>query len=174
MLDEENLRRLAEMGIDVYVPRAAAERAASVASPARSAASDEARATAQSSGTDDGMSAAQAQATVVLLADATSASARGLIADVVRALGFASIACVCSEARDEGALATASALVMFGDRQVRAAGAVLPAQRQREIGWVAVAELATLAGDGSAKRALWSELKRMVRELAARRAPARR
>lgn len=174
MLDEENLRRLAEMGIDVYVPRVAAQRAATIAPPARSGANAGWRATAQSARTDDGMSAEQTQAAVVLLADASSAGARGLIADVVRALGFASIACVCADARDEGALATASALVMFGDPEIRAAGAVVPAQRQREIGWVAVSELAALAGAGSAKRALWSELKRMARELAARSAPERR
>ncbi len=172
MLDEENLRRLAEMGIDVYVPRAAAARAAAVVSPATGA--DGAHAIAASVPAVPGDPTAQVQPEVVLLADAVSTGARALVLNIVRTLAFARIACVHREASDEAALAGVRALVMFGDHQVRAAGALVPAQRQREIGWVVGAELAALAADGSAKRALWSELKRMARELATRSAAARR
>ncbi len=161
MLDEDNLRRLAEMGIDVYVPRKVTVHVGAAA-PAR----DGAQSTQES--------ATLAHTPVVLLADTTSSGARSLIADVVRALGFAQISCAHGDARDERVLANAHALVMFGGRQVLAAGALVPAQRQREIGWVATAELETLAHEGSAKRALWSELKRMARELAIRHAVARR
>ncbi len=174
MLDHDNLRRLAEMGIEVYLPRSTLQRDA-VARPPLSAAESGATRVEWASISEvvDG-TAAQAAATVVLLADATTEGARALVANVVRALGFARIVCVLGEARDEAELAGAHAMVMFGDRQARAAGALVPAQRQREIGWVVGAELSALAANGSAKRALWSELKRMVGELAARAAVARR
>lgn len=165
MLDEDSLRQLAEMGIDVYVPRRVAGSTVA-ASPPRDG--------AQPTQAPGGEPAIQAQTAVVLLADTTTAGARMLIADVVRALGFARISCAQCDAGDERALATAAALVMFGSGQVRAAGALVPSQRQREIGWVAAAELDTLAREGSAKRALWSELKRVARELAAHHAVAPR
>ena len=167
MLDEENLRRLAEMGIDVYVPRLAEHHAD--ASPAQAAAGN----VGNSIPAPRGEPAIKTSIQVVLLGDAPSARARGLMTDIVRALGFAHVACARGDANDEALLAATSALVMFGERQVRAAGALVPAQRQREIGWVAAGELDTLAGDGAAKRALWSELKRMARELAGRSTPAR-
>jgi len=55
--------------------------------------------------------------------------------------------------------------VLFGDALARTVGAVLPAQRQREIGWVVTGELAVLARDAQGKRALWSELRRLVRKI---------
>ena len=180
MLDEANLRRLAEMGIDVYVPRVAVAHTA-MAAPA--AVADPMLVVALPASTQRTLrvnaDAAAAETSsvsvaVVLLADAASASANALVADVMRTLRFARIGCAHASAHDDAALAAASALVMFGDRHVRAVGALLPAQRQREIGWVVSAELAVLARDASAKRGLWSELKRMMRELAARTDPARR
>lgn len=169
MLDEDNLRRLAEMGIDVYVPRRAG-----VQSPLLAAASGGVRVADKPVADLVDSNAAQVPANVVVLADATTKAARALVANVVHALGFAGITCAHGQARDEASLAAAHALVMFGDRQVRAAGAVVPAQRQREIGWVVGADLSALAADASAKRALWSELKRMARDLAVRGAAARR
>lgn len=183
MLDEANLRRLAEMGIDVYVPRVAAARAAQAAPAAAPAVADPLPAVAAPSSAQPILRAhADApvavapteQAAVVLLADTALASANALVTDVVQTLKFARIACAQGVAHDEAALAAASALVMFGDRQARTAGALLSAQRQREIGWVVSAELPALAGDVPAKRALWNELKRMMRELAAHTDPARR
>lgn len=179
MLDEVNLRRLAEMGIDVYVPRIAAARVAKAAPAAADsmpavATPSTAQPTSRAHADAPVASAPTAQAVVVLLADATLAIANALIVDVVRTLKFARITCVHGAAHDDAALAAASALIMFGDRHARLAGALLPAQRQREIGWVVGAELPALAGDAQAKRALWIELKRMMRELAARSDPARR
>jgi hypothetical protein len=164
MRNEASLRRLTEMAIDVYVPRAAARDVAPYAvavAEAPQAAAAEAPAPA---------SAAAAPAAVrvdaLLLADGAAADA--LLRDVVRALAFARISAVRGTASDEAALANAAALVMFGEAQVRAAGAALPAQRQRDMGWVVAAEPSALAGDAGAKRALWSELKRMLRGLHAR------
>ena len=178
MLDEANLRRLAEMGVDVYVPRVAAKavpRAVSaVSDPARAIAAASAASGTTRVDDETRVTTSAPQAAVVLLADTPSASAVALIADVVRALKFARIACARGEARDETVLAAASALIMFGDRHARVAGALVPAQCQRQIGWIVSAELPALAVDASAKRALWSELKRMVRGLAPRTGLARR
>jgi hypothetical protein len=147
-MDDRELRRLAEIGVDVYLPRVVAH------APQATAASPPIAATAA---VDAGG--------VLLLADASNARGAALLAGVVRALAFARIACAQAAVAEESALATARALVAFGDMQARAAGAALSAQRQREIGWVVTAEPATLAGDARAKRALWSELKRVVRPL---------
>lgn len=137
------LRRLAEMGIDVYVPRAA-RRGGDVAAPVVAAPSP-------------------ATARVLILAAAPAK----LLADVARALRLARIEAVEADPRDAVALAAAAGLLLFGDAPVRAAGAALPAQRQREIGWVATHEPEALARDASAKRALWSELRRLARRLGA-------
>lgn len=183
MLDEANLRRLAEMGIDVYVSRVAAARAAKAVSAVAPAVADSipaiatlpyAQPTSRAHADAPVAFAPTGQAAVVLLADITSASANALLAGVARALKLAGIACAHGEARDEAVLAAASALIMFGDRHARTVGALLPARRQREIGWIVSAELPALAGDAPAKRALWSELKRLIRELAVRSDPARR
>src|SRR5450759_234258 len=88
MLDEANLRRLAEMGIDVYVPRVAAARAAKAAPAAAPAVADPLPAVAAPSSVQP-ISRAHAdapvavalteQAAVVVLADTTLASANALV-----------------------------------------------------------------------------------------------
>jgi hypothetical protein len=164
MRNEASLRRLTEMAIDVYVPRAASRGAAPVATAAVEAPP------APPVAAETPASAAATQAAVrvdaLLLADGAAADA--LLRDVVRTLAFARISAVRGAASDEVALANAAALVMFGEAQARAAGAVLPAQRQRDMGWVVAGEPSALAGNAGAKRALWSELKRMVRGVHAR------
>ncbi|HEY6942814.1 hypothetical protein [Dokdonella sp.] len=161
-MDDADLRRLAEIGIDVYLPRGPA-RAACVEPVAASMAAATAAATAVPNAGG-----------VVLLAEASGARAAALLDGVKRALAFARVDCVRIDVVDEAALASASALVAFGDARARAAGAALSAQRQREIGWVVTAEPGLLAGDAHAKRALWSELKRIARPLLqVRRAGAR-
>ncbi|HEU4665575.1 MAG TPA: hypothetical protein VFS55_16215 [Dokdonella sp.] len=152
-MDDADLRRLAEIGIDVYVPRESPRVAGAAA------AQPLARAPAAAA------SEAPVAGGVVLLAGASGVRGDALLAGVTRALALARIDCVRIDAADEAVLATASALVAFGDARARAAGAALSAQRQREIGWVVTAEADLLAGDARAKRALWSELKRIVRPL---------
>lgn len=156
-MDETGLRRLAEIGVDVYVPRDAA-RAAEATRPA-----DAMPVRVPAAAADE--TAARKAAHVLLLADASTGSGNALLAGVARALAFARIPCMHAATADEDALAGARALVAFGEARARAAGAVLSAQRQREIGWVVTADPATLAADARAKRALWSELKRIVRPL---------
>jgi hypothetical protein len=167
MRTEASLRRLAEMGVDVYLPRAAM-RASNAARPvvaeahAVVAPPEPTRSTSASS---DRAEERVGAAEVLLLADSGSPVAKALLADVARTLKFAHIACAHAGASEEAAMSAAVGLVMFGDAQARAVGALLPAQRQRELGWVVGAELPVLAGDARAKRALWSELRRMTRSL---------
>jgi hypothetical protein len=145
MRDEASLRRLAEIGIDVYVLRGSQAAAATTSDASAS-------------------SATARDPVVVLLADATVAPR--LLGDVRRAFAFARVGCRVEAGPDEDALAAADALVAFGDALARAAGACLPATRQQSIGWVVLAEPGGLARDARAKRAMWSELKRILRNLA--------
>ena len=160
-MDEHDLHRLAEIGIDVYLPRGASR---PMHAPADAVAAPSAAGATDPPGTGG----------VLLLGDASSARGAALLAAVARALAFARVACTRAAVAEEAALADARALVAFGDARARAAGAALSAQRQREIGWVVTAEPGLLAGDAHAKRALWSELKRIARPLLqVRRAGAR-
>jgi hypothetical protein len=143
MLDEASLQRLAEMGIDVYVPRAAATMPAGAAA---------ARAPLCARGR------------VVLLARSDDARASTLLAQVARALAFARVECAVAQRADASALADARGIVVFGEDLAREAGSMLTSERQRTPGWVACGEAAIIADDARAKRALWSELRRLVRE----------
>lgn len=155
MLDETSLARLAEMGIDVYVPRGTPGLRASViasALPPGDPLPDRA-----------GPATHAVHGRVLVLATIGGTGHKVLMANVVRALRFARIETRPGDVDDEAALVAASALIVFGDTLVRGVGAVLPAQRQREIGFVVAGDLDTLAGDARAKRALWSELRRLAR-----------
>ncbi len=163
MLDETNLRRLAEMGIDVYRPRAQA------APPAPSAGIEQA---APAGGAGSAVCIGQVE--VLLLAAADSKPAAALLADVARALRHARVGSVQTSSPDEAAFEGASVLVAFGDARARAAGAQMPAQRQQGMAWIVSAELHELARSAQGKRALWSELRRSLRGLAARRDSGRR
>ena len=154
MLDEINLRRLTEMGIDAYVPRAVA-RPAGITSSARAAETMTASAAPRSD---------RASPRVVLLARADDARAKALLAQVSRAFAFARIECTTTHRADESSLAEVRGIVVFGEALAREAGSVLTTERQRTLGWVAGADAAAIAGDARAKRALWSELRRLVRE----------
>jgi hypothetical protein len=171
MRDEASLRRLAEMGVDVYLPRAAMRAVAEPPAFATDAQAHESMQQARPADAAAVLDAPTAAPAVLLLADVQSPLAGKLLGDVARALRFARIACVPARTRDEAELGTAVGLVMFGEAQARAVGAVLPAERQREMGWVVGAGLSALSVDATAKRALWSELRRMTREMAKARRP---
>ena len=170
MRDEASLCRLAEIGIDVYRRRGALPRDAAapsevatqrpVQAPARIVAHGDARIA-------DNADAGQA-ADIVVLADAMSKAAQGLLTDVLRALRGAGFVCAHSDAGDRSALARAAAVVILGQAQARAAGAVVSVQRQMAIGWVVGTDASALIGNAGAKRALWSELRRILRRLAVR------
>lgn len=156
MRDDASLRRLAEIGVDVYVLRHAARPAADAA-PARVTAPQAAVAATDEASLHG----------VVVLADERAPRAARVLADVGRAFALSRIRCRFTAQASEATLAGAAALIAFGESHARAAGACLSSQRQGEIGWVVVGEPVRLVGDAQAKRALWSELKRVMRPLSA-------
>jgi hypothetical protein len=157
MLDEERLRRLAEMGIDVYVPRGHA--------PARANAVTATQPAAAATPAAQAKAGAGGRTIVLVLADAGSRWANGVVTGVERALKFARIAYATTDACEESALAGAAGVVVFGDALARKAGSMVPAQRQQAMGWVFAADSTSIARDAHAKRALWSELRRLLRTL---------
>lgn len=157
MLDDVSLLRLAEMGVDVYAPRSARRESGADREPVDSAAA----------AFEASRPLARASARVVLLARADDARAKGLLAQVVRALAFARVDGVVEAAIDEARIGDAAGLVVFGDALVRQAGAALSADRRKNLQWVATGDSAEIAASGSAKRALWSELRSLIRALRA-------
>ncbi len=157
MLDEANLRRLAQMGIDVYLPRRP-----TLAMPARGA--EVVVASAQTVA-PIAKSSAGAHA-VVLVADARSGGR--FLADVARALAFAGVGSARICAPDWTALDSAGVVIAFGEVHARAAAALLSAQRQQQVDWIVTGEFAELAGNAQRKRALWTEVKGILRMLSAR------
>lgn len=143
MFTDASLRRLAEMGVDVYLPR--------TASPSS------APATAAPSARE-----AAAAVAVYLLADAPE---HPLLPALLRVFSGAGITAAVARVPTAGDLLGARALVVFGAAQARAVGGLLSAAQQDALGWVAAATPAELAGDALAKRALWGELKQLLRQL---------
>ena len=143
MFTDASLRRLADMGIDVYLPRTAARPAA--------------LATATPAGHEATVAAA-----VYLLADTPE---HPLLAALLRVFSSAGIPAAIARAPTANGLAGARALVVFGAAQARAVGGLLSAAQQDALGWVATTTPAELAGDALAKRALWGELKHLLRQL---------
>jgi hypothetical protein len=136
MRDDASRARLTEMGFELYVPRGVRAYA----------------------------SAAQVRARVALIARDASMTGRSLLVQVARAFAFARVdAVVASDARDAGG---ADGLVVFGASLAREIGATMPAERRKSIMWTHAAEPGEIAGSVAAKRALWSELKRVARALA--------
>jgi len=146
MLDEFRLRRLAEMGIDVHVPRSArmAAHAGQVA-----------------------LRPATPRARIVLLAHATPPRAQALLEQIARALRFARIEGRIEAALGEAALRGAAGLVVFGAALARQADTAVAAERRNELQWLAAAEIAEVSGAPALKRAFWGELKRMIRAIGA-------
>lgn len=148
MLDDHGLRLLAEMGIDVYLPRAEAG-AQGAAAPAD----------ARAAGNADTTSASQAD--ILLLGH--EGLAGKLLTDLLRAARMAGLAVAPGDAKSVGAVASARGLIVLGDRLARELGAAMPAQRQNAIDWVTAATPAELARSTPARRALWGEIKRLSR-----------
>jgi hypothetical protein len=124
------------MGFETYVPRGARGAAGAGRAPA------------------------SPRGRVMLVARTGSA----LLAQVARALAFARIEAPVTS--DASRIGDAAGLVVFGASLAREVGAAVPAERRKSIGWVGAAEPAEIAGNVAAKRALWSELKRLARALA--------
>jgi hypothetical protein len=86
---------------------------------------------------------------------------------VRRALAVARIVSDVASAVDEERLGDAKGLVAFGDAFAREAGVGVSASRQASLAWAAAADAGSIAGQPLAKRALWSELKRLARTIRA-------
>lgn len=151
MLDDYGLRLLAEIGVDVYVPRTS-----SAVAPSASAAAHV---------------ATPAEAAVVVVAG-TSAARERLVETIEYALRTVGLEPRRDDGTNDDALAAAAAVLALGSDRARAVGARLTAQRQGELEWVVAAAVDELACDPAAKRALWGEIKRLARTCAAGRAPA--
>lgn len=147
-------RRLAEMGIDHYVLRRPAAAVADVVPPGIAA-----------SGSDR-VRTAPRLAGVVLIADA--AGPAHLIEDIGRGLDRLRVTWTRAGADAAEALAAAEGFVVLGEPLARQVAASLPTERLRACEWVIADPAADLARAAGAKRALWGELKRLARSLAAR------
>ena len=159
MLDDAKLRLLGEMGIDVYVPRSARSVRGSTRGPAP----------ANAAGSSPAGGLAGTRARVALVARAQQGSETALLAQVQRALGSAGLDGVIGEAAGpRDVIGDAFGLVVFGKALAREVGAALPADRAKHVHWISAADVASIVGNADAKRALWSELRRMIRALRSR------
>jgi hypothetical protein len=161
MLDDYSLRLLAEIGVDVYVPRAAAAIVAaddSVLAP--SAGSQAALAAAAGEHPPLAMPAGQSCDLLILC---NQGAGDRLLADLLRGVRMAGLDAAIADAGHSAGIALARGLLVLGESLARTLGAEMPAQRQNEIAWIVTHEPATLAQSADAKRALWGEIKRLSR-----------
>ena len=156
MLDEYGLRLLAEIGIDVYVPRARRLEAGAPELPAAAARAPE------SSAGDPGPRPVAICASADILIVGHEALPQRLLADFQRGARLAGLDLATVGALPSQSVAGARGLIVFGEALARELGSAMPAQRQNEIVWVVVADPAGLARS-AAKQALWGEIKRLSR-----------
>lgn len=150
MLDDYSLCLLAEIGVDVYVPRS------QVAGPAPAVASR----TSANSRNDPGHGGQRAADVVVICA---GDSRSRMLGDLLRSLRMSRLDATLSTNASVEAIASARALIVLGEALARSLGAELPAQRQNQISWIVSHEPDALAQSADAKRALWGEIKRLAR-----------
>jgi len=164
MLDDYSLRVLAEIGVDVYVPRMPAGRDPAPADQGLDARPSAGLGAESMSRAAEAARTSRHPPTVLILCSDTINGRLGT--DLVGALRAAGLVAAIGDASDLGMVATVRALVVLGESLARRLGAELPAQQQRAIEWVVTAEASMLVGNATAKRALWGEIKRLSRSLA--------
>lgn len=162
MLDDYGLRLLAEMGIDVYLPRNDADRRSHAEGPAsnanRTSIVDAAEAAVVAAARGD----SSPRFHDILLFGHEHAPA-AMLADLLRSIRLAGLDVAPCDANSVASIARARGLIVLGEKRARELGASLPAQRQNAVDWVVVAAADELGGDAAAKRALWGEIKRLSR-----------
>ena len=163
MLDDYSLRLLAEIGIDVYVPRVEAAGIANEPAAHSVAASHESRAAGSAERVTQINAAKPAQFLIVCAQDRDSR----VIGDLLRGLRMARLDAAIADVGQVEIIAAARGLLILGESLARTLGADIPAQRQNEIGWIISSEPAVLAKSAVAKRSLWGEIKRLSRAQAA-------
>lgn len=152
MFDDYSLRLLGEIGIEVYLPRGAAP----VAAP--------------DAGERDGAVSPAASSAVpvpVLIEAAARDAAPGMVDQVLRALRSVGLDAAPHGFGAHPPLESVRGAVVLGNALMRQIGADLSAQQQARIVWVVAASPTALRGDAAAKRALWSEIRRLARALSA-------
>jgi hypothetical protein len=156
MLDDHGLRLLAEMGIEVYLPRVApptrtAEAANMTPGPVATASGDAASRAPQSAPSAD------------FLVLGHEAAPKSMLADLLRAARLAGLDVAPGDVKSLDSMAHVRGLIVLGETLARDLGASLPAQRQQGIDWVVTSTPAQLACSAAARRALWGEIKRLAR-----------
>lgn len=159
MLDDYSLRLLAEIGIDVYVPRAVASAIANGPAAQAVPSSDRSPATGAASQTPRVDAAPPARFLIVCAQEQESR----LLSELLRGLRMAGLEAAIAEAGQTQRISEARGLLILGESLMRSLGADMSAQRQNEIAWVVSSEPAKLAQSATAKRALWGEIKRLSR-----------
>ncbi len=160
-------RRLAEMGIERYVLRRSAPPDVAVDDPA---VDPTVPPVAAATMPREPVPASAAHVAVMLIADAAGPNA--LIEDIGRGLDRLRVTWSRAGAGDADTLTTAAGFVVLGEPLARQVAASLPTDRLGACEWVITDPAADLARAAVAKRALWGELKRLARSLAARRGGA--
>lgn len=147
MLDDYGLRLLAEIGVEVYVPRASAATNTDAASPSV-------------------VPTANAAGVAFVCPRDAGGRLRGHVLLALRAAGLRVLdGDDVDLAGDRGVVG----VVVLDEARARALGAGLSAPRHAELEWVISGEPAVLARSAASKRALWGEIKRLARIMAARR-----
>lgn len=165
MLDDYSLRLLTEIGIEVYVPRAAA------VAPAVQLAAHQADDKPQASvPAGNSVPPARAVGAAPILIVCSEARHGRLLDDLLRGLRMARLDAAMADISRLETIAVARGLLILGETLVRTLGAGIPAQRQNEMAWIISSEPAVLAGSAEAKRSLWGEIKRLSRAQAKHRA----
>lgn len=162
MLDDYSLRLLAEIGIDVYVPRAEVVAIANAPVAHQLAAGNE-RATTSVAATVERVPQRDVAIHAEFLIVCTEDRENRLLGDLLRGLRMAGLNAAIVDIGQVGIIAAARGLLILGESLVRALGADIPAQRQNEIAWIISSELTVLAQSAAAKRSLWGEIKRLSR-----------
>ena len=165
MLDDYSVRLLAEIGIDVYVPRVEVAGVANAPVVHPLGASRESPAIGQPTRELRTDAATPAPFLIVCAQDRDSR----LLGDLLRGLRMARLDAAIADVGQLGIIAAAQGLLILGESLVRVLGADIPAQRQNEIAWIMSSEPGVLAQSAAAKRSLWGEIKRLSRAQAGHR-----
>lgn len=161
MLDDYSLRLLAEIGIDVYVPRAEH-------GGARQATGE---ATAADAPQPVDLSARVASAGVV--AEIAIVAARGqrenLLKGLMQSFRFAGVESTLVDSGAPDTVLAMSGVVVLGESLARTFGSGFSAAQHAALEWIMSGEPEAIGRSAQAKRALWGEIKRVSRRVAANR-----
>jgi hypothetical protein len=166
MLDDYSLRLLAEIGVDVYLPREAA--AVAIADDPAVAPLPKSLIPVADANGEPVPATRAAERSFDLLILCNQGGHDRLLADLLRGVRMAGLDAAMADAGQAESIALSRGLLVLGKSLARSFGADMPAQRQNEIAWIVTDEPMALARSAEAKRALWGEIKRLSRTRPAR------